>query len=143
MLEPYQVYESRAMGADAVLLIAALLDARTLRALIGLCADLGMAALAEVHAEDEVDAALGAGARLIGINNRDLRTFEVDLETTARLRARIPRDVLVIGESGIHSATDLARLRPYVDGVLVGTALVRSEHPEAAVRALLNGGISA
>jgi len=82
-------------------------------------------------------------ARLIGINNRDLRTFEVDLETTARLRARIPRDVLVISESGIHSATDLARLRPYVDGVLVGTALVRSEHPEAAVRALLNGGISA
>ncbi len=142
VLEPYQLYESRAMGADAVLLITALLDAPALRVLIALCGDLGMAALVEVHTEEEVDAALGAGTRLIGINNRDLRSFEVDLETTARLRARIPRNVLVISESGIHSAADIARLRPYVDGVLVGTVLVRTEHPEAAVRALLNGGIS-
>ncbi len=140
VLEPYQVYESRALGADALLLIAALVEAPALAALVGLCADLGMAALVEVHSEAEAAAALGAGARLIGINNRDLRTFAVDLETTARLRARLPRDVLVVSESGIHTAADVARLRPYADGVLVGTALMQSERPTAAVRALLNGG---
>jgi indole-3-glycerol phosphate synthase len=140
VLEPYQVYESRALGADALLLIAALLDLPALGALVALCADLGMAPLVEVHSEGEAEAALRAGARLIGINNRDLHTFAVDLETTARLRARLPRDVLVVSESGIHTAADVTRLRPYADAVLVGTALMQSEQPAAAVRALLNGG---
>ncbi len=140
VLEPYQVYESRALGADALLLIAALLEARALAELVELCANLGMAALVEVHSEAEAAAAVDAGARLIGINNRDLRTFAVDLETTARLRARLPRDVLVVSESGIRTAADVARLRPYADGVLVGTALMQSERPAALVRALLNGG---
>ncbi len=140
ILEAYQAYESRALGADAVLLITSLLDVAELRSLIALSESLGMAALVEVHSEEEVDAALGAGARLIGINNRDLRTFGVDLDTTARLRARIPDEVVVVSESGITGAADLARLRPHVDAVLVGTALMRSEDPEASVRALLNGG---
>jgi indole-3-glycerol phosphate synthase len=140
VLEPYQVFESRALGADAVLLIAAALDAATLRELVALCGELGMASLVEVHTAGEVDAALAGGARLVGINNRDLRTFAVDLGTTARLRPRIPPGVLVVSESGIRGAADLARLRPYVHGVLVGTALMQSEDPAAAVMALLNGG---
>ena len=141
MLEPYQIYESRAMGADAVLLITALLDLAALRTLIALCHGLGMAALVEVHTEEEVEMALGAGAGLIGINNRDLRTFEVDLQTTARLRERVPPGILVVSESGIATPADVARLRPHVDAVLVGTALMASPDPAATVRALLNGGI--
>lgn len=142
LLEPYQVYESRAMGADAVLLIAALLESPGLRTLIALCGDLGMGALVEVHTEAEVDKAVGAGARLIGINNRDLGNFAVDLETTARLRPRIPTGILVVSESGISTPADVARLRPHVDAVLVGTSLMASDDPAAMVRALLNGGIA-
>lgn len=142
ILEPYQIYESRALGADAVLLITALLDGSALRSLMALCGDLGMAALVEVHTEAEAAAALEAGAHLIGINNRDLRTFAVDLDATQRLRSAIPAGILVVSESGIHGSADLARLRPFVDAVLVGTALVRSPDPAGAVRALLNGGMT-
>ncbi len=141
VLEPYQVYESRAMGADAVLLITALLHAAALRDLVTLCHDFGMAALVEVHTAEEIGTALSAGARLIGINNRDLRTFAVELETTARLRSHIAPGVLVVSESGIAAPEDAAHLRPYVDAVLVGTALMTSDDPAAAVRALVNGGM--
>ncbi|MGH2452999.1 MAG: indole-3-glycerol phosphate synthase TrpC [bacterium] len=140
VLEPYQVYESRAMDADAVLVIAALFDLAALRDVCARCHDLGMAAFVEVHSEGEVDAAVAAGARVIGINNRDLRTFAVDLNTTARLRGRIPSGVVVVSESGIRSPADLARVRPHVDAVLVGSALMTSDNPAAAVRAFLNGG---
>jgi indole-3-glycerol phosphate synthase len=140
VLEPYQVYETRAMGADAVLLITALLEPRVLRDLVALCRDLGIDALVEVHAEEEIAAAVSAGARMIGINNRDLHTFIVDVDTTPRLRPRIPPGVLVVSESGIATPGDVARLRPHVDAILVGTALMSSDDPTAAVRALVNGG---
>lgn len=141
VLEPYQVYESRAMGADAVLLIAALLEPDVLRTLVSLCHELGMDALVEVHTDREIDAARVAGARLMGINNRDLHSFAVDLETTTRLRVHIPPGVLVVSESGIRGPADIARLKPHVDAVLVGTALMTSDDPAGAMRALLNGGV--
>lgn len=142
ILEAYQVHESRVLGADAVLLIAALLDQASLRELLVLAASLAMEALVEVHTEGEVEQALAADADLIGINNRDLRTFEVDLDTTARLRTRIPPGVLVVSESGISTPADVARVRPYADAILVGTTLMASDDPAAMIRALLNGGIT-
>lgn len=140
VLEPYQVFETRAMGADALVLIAALMDPGALPGLLALCHDLRMAAVVEVHTEEETAIAQAAGARIIGINNRDLRTFAVDVETTIRLRAGIPPGLLVISESGFQSPADVARVRPHVDAVLVGTALMASEDPAGAVRAFLNGG---
>ncbi len=137
ILEEYQVYESRALGSDAVLLIVSALDQAPLRELIILAASLGMGALVEVHTEAEVDRALAAGAEMIGINNRDLRTFKVDLETTARLRARIPARVVVVSESGIETAADVQRVcRAGIDAILVGTALMASPDPAAHLRAL-------
>lgn len=138
ILEPYQVDEARAMGADAVLLILGLLAQNELRGLIDRAEDRDMDALVEVHTKAEVDRALAAGARLIGINNRDLRTFDVSLETTERLRRLIPDGVLVVSESGITTFGDLARMRTLVDAVLVGTSLVASENPEEALRSLLS-----
>lgn len=140
VLEPYQVYETRAMGADAVLLITALLEPSVLRDLVALCRDLEMGALVEVHSEEEIAAAVSAGARMMGINNRDLHSFIVDVDTTIRLRPRVPPGVLVVSESAIATPGDVARLRPHVDAVLVGTALMSSDDPTAAVRALVNGG---
>ncbi len=140
ILEPYQVYESRAIGADAVLLIAALLDVPVLRGLIDLCADLGMAAAVDAHREVDVDRAVAAGAPAIFIHNRDVGTFAVDIGKTVRFRQRIPSGILVVSESGIGTPDDIARLRGHVDGVLVGTALMTSPNPEATVRALLAAG---
>ncbi len=140
ILEPYQVYESRAIGADAVLLIAALLDVPVLRGLIDLCADLGMAAAVDAHREVDVDRAVAAGAPAIFIHNRDVGTFAVDIGKTVRFRQRIPSGILVVSESGIGTPADIARLRGHVDGVLVGTALMTSPNPEATVRALLAAG---
>ncbi|MGQ0550719.1 MAG: indole-3-glycerol phosphate synthase TrpC [Armatimonadota bacterium] len=138
IVEDYQVYESRALGADAVLLIASLFDQPALRQLIVLAASLGMSALVEVHTEPEVVRALAADAEIIGINNRDLRSFEVDLETTARLRPCVPPGVLVVSESGIETPADVARVcRAGVDAILVGTALMASPDPGARLRALL------
>lgn len=136
-LDAYHVYEARALGADAVLLIAAVLDDRRLQELIELAGRLGMAALVEVHTEAEADRTLAAGARLVGINNRDLRTFRVDLATTERLRPRLPESVLVVSESGIDSPEDVRRVwEAGVRAVLVGSALVRSPDPEAKLRQL-------
>ncbi len=140
LLEPYQIYESRAMGADAVLLIASLLEPPALRELTALCRALVMEALVEVHTDAEIATAAAGGARIIGINNRDLRTFTVDLGLTPRLRRSIPAGILVVSESGIATPQDAARLRPHVDAVLVGTALMTSGDPTAAVRALATGG---
>lgn len=136
-LDAYHVYEARALGADAVLLIAAVLEDRQLQELIELAGRLGMAALVEVHTEAEADRALAAGARLVGINNRDLRTFRVDLATTERLRSRLPDSVLVVSESGIDSPEDVRRVwEAGVRAVLVGSALVRSPDPGAKLRQL-------
>jgi indole-3-glycerol phosphate synthase len=138
VIDPYQVYESRAARADAVLLIAAILPMDRLRELHDLAGALGMAALVEVHTEAETRSALDAGARLIGVNNRNLHDFSIDLDTTARLRAVIPADVIVVSESGIGSAADVARLRDLgVNAILVGERLMTAPDRSAAVRWLL------
>lgn len=135
MLEPYQVYEARAYGADALLLIVAALLDDTLRSLLDLTEALGMEALVEVHDEQELDRALAAGASVVGVNNRDLHTFHVDLQTSERLAARIAgceRPVLV-SESGIGSTADIERLRGHgVDAILVGEGIVTA--PDVAAR---------
>jgi len=138
VLDPYQVYEARAIGADAVLLIVSILSRAAIEDLQGLAAALGMAALVEVHAELELEQALDARPPLVGINNRNLDTLETSLEVARRLRPRIPPGVIVVGESGIEERThveEMARLG--VDAVLVGTALMRSCDPAARVRELL------
>lgn len=142
--DPYQVFQARAAGADAVLLIVAALSMEQLRDLHALARSLGMAALVEVHAEAELETALACQPTLVGINNRDLHTFRVDLATTERLARQIPPDICVVAESGIHSPADLARLamipRPGgalgVDAILVGEALVTAADVAAQVRSL-------
>jgi indole-3-glycerol phosphate synthase len=137
VLDPYQVYEAREAGADAVLLIVAALERRELASLLQATRELGMDALVEVHDEGELAMALAVGATLIGINNRDLRTFQVDLETTARLRPLIPPGVTVVAESGIQRRQDAARLAALgVDAVLVGEALVTAPDPAQKLREL-------
>lgn len=137
-VDPYQVYEARAIGADAVLLIAAVLGASALADLGALAAELGMAALAEAHTEAELDAALAVRAPLVGINNRNLDTLETSLEVTRRLRPRVPAGVTVVAESGIEHRGDVAEMeRLGVDAILVGTALMRAADPGARVRELL------
>jgi indole-3-glycerol phosphate synthase len=137
LIDEYQLWESRAMGADAVLLIVAAMNRQNLRRLVTLSGELGMCPLVEVHAEAEVEGALDAGAQLIGINNRDLRTFRVDLETTRRLKPLIPPTVAVVSESGIAGARDAALVRSWgVDAVLVGEALVSSGNPANLIEAL-------
>jgi len=138
VLEPYQVYETRAIGADAVLLIVAILEPGALRDLQGLATDLGMAALVEVHTEDELRRALDARPALLGINNRNLDTLETTLETTRRLRPRVPPGIVVVGESGVEERAHVEEMeRIGVDAVLVGTALMRSADPASRVRELL------
>ncbi|MCB9572890.1 MAG: indole-3-glycerol phosphate synthase TrpC [Kofleriaceae bacterium] len=140
LIDEYQVVEARAAGADAVLLIVAALDDATLRDLLVAAHDLGLEALVEVHDEAEADRAVAAGAELIGVNHRDLATFTIDLSLTGRLAARLPARTVLVGESGIRGADDVARLA--ADGahaVLVGEALMRAPSPGAALRALLGG----
>jgi len=138
VIDPYQLHEARAAGADAVLLIVAALDQPTLRALHEQAGQLGLDALVEVHDAAELHRALDAGARLVGVNNRDLRDFTVDVERTFALLDTIPGGVTVVSESGIASAHDLQRLRDRgVHGALVGETLMRAPDPEAALRELL------
>jgi indole-3-glycerol phosphate synthase len=140
LLDPYQLYEARAAGADAVLLIVAALNDAMLRSLLDLTHTLGMAALVEVHTADELERALAAGARIVGVNNRDLHMFTTTLETTERLAARLPGGSarpLLVSESGIVRAADVARLRDCgVDAVLVGEALVTAPDIGTRVREL-------
>ncbi len=137
ILDEIQVLESRAWGADCILLIVAALDPAGLDALLHRSRELGMDALVEVHNEEELKAALEAGADLIGINNRDLHTFEVKLETTRRLAPQIPDDVVVVAESGITARADVEELKGFgVHAVLVGEALMRSRDVAAAAREL-------
>jgi indole-3-glycerol phosphate synthase len=137
LFDPYQVYEARAAGADAILLIVAVLDDNLLADLLTLAYELGMHALVEVHDETELDRALKAEPIVIGINNRDLRNFAVDLKTTERLRPSIPDGKIVVAESGIHTAADVERLAGAgVDAILVGEALVTAEDTAAKVREL-------
>lgn len=125
-IEPYQIYEARLLGASAVLLIVALLDNNQLREFMALCSQLSLQALVEVHTLEELMRALDCGAQLIGINNRDLHTFHVDLAVTERLAGVIPNDRLVVSESGISNAHDMARVyRAGAHAVLVGETLMR------------------
>jgi indole-3-glycerol phosphate synthase len=135
--DPYQVYEARAWGASAVLLIAGILTPERLAELLELVGRQGMAALVEAHDEGEVAAAVSAGARVIGINNRDLKTFTVDINTTGRLRPLVPADRLVVSESGIATHEDMNYLRQCgVDAALIGEALMTGTE----IKHLMSGG---
>jgi indole-3-glycerol phosphate synthase len=143
VIDPYQIHEARAFGASAVLLIASLLDDRALRALSRLARDVGLDALVEVHEESEVARALDVEGAVIGINNRDLRTFAISLDTSLRLAALIPEGRLLVSESGIRGGADVDRLASAgVDAVLVGESLLRQEDVAAAVAALAEAGRS-
>ena len=134
LFDSYQVAETRAGGASAVLLITAMLGADQLRTLIRTAGDFDLDALVEVHDETELDEAIAAGATIIGVNNRNLKTFEVDLETSIRLGEKIPDDVLFVAESGIRSLEDIGRLaRAGADAVLVGERLIASGDPGRAL----------
>lgn len=127
VIDPYQIYEAKLLGADAVLLICALLDTETLRAFLQICDALGLSALVEAHDSAEVRSALAAGARVVGVNNRDLRTFAVDLNTCLQLRGQVPEDRLFVAESGIKTRQDIRALRSAgVDAALIGETLMRS-----------------
>ncbi len=138
LYDAYQVYEARAAGADAVLLIAAALDMQQLADLSALARELKMAALVEIHNQAELEAALSCRPALIGVNNRDLHTFEVNLDTCLRLRPLIPAGTLAVAESGIHTRQDVERLaQAGFDAMLVGEKLVTAVDPAAAMRDLL------
>ena len=137
IFDPYQLFESRAAGADAVLLIVAALSAGQLRELLAAAQTIWLQALVEVHDEAELETALGAGAEIIGVNHRDLRTFEVDLSLSLRLRPLVPAGRLLVAESGIEGAADVRRLKSAgFDGILVGEALLTAEDRPAKVREL-------
>lgn len=137
-LDPRQVPEARIAGADAVLVMLSLLDDPAAREMIGEARRLGMDALVEVHDETEMQRAIALGARLIGINNRDLRDLSIDLATTERL-ARFASDRILVSESGIAGRADVERLSPLVDGFLVGSSLMQASDPAQAARALIFG----
>ncbi len=137
VVDPYQVLEARACGADAVLLIVAALSPVQLTELLAATWELGLEALVEVHDEAELEVALGAGARVIGINNRDLRSFTVDLGVSERLAPRIPADRVIVAESGIQTRADVERLaRAGIDAILVGESLMTARDRRAATTAL-------
>ena len=139
IFDEYQVFESAAAGADAVLLIVAALEDELLERLRILIDELGMDALVEVHTREEMQRSIACGAKLIGVNNRNLHTFEVSLETSLSLAAEAPAGTVLISESGLNNSTDLARLRDAgYHGFLIGESLMRSENPEATLRELTN-----
>jgi indole-3-glycerol phosphate synthase len=136
-IDEYHVVEAAAHGADAILLIAAILDEAQMRGFRQLAASYGMASLVEVHDDAELDVALKSGAEIIGVNNRDLRTFEVRLETSHRLAARIPKNVTKVSESGIRDGNDVkALMGAGYDAFLVGEHLMKAADPAAALRSM-------
>lgn len=140
IVDAYQLYESRQIGADAVLIVMRILPPAQLRNLLAVARELNLAALVEVHDERELDLALQAEAGIIGINNRDLGTFTVSLDTSLRLRPRIPPSCISVAESGIRSRADVERVaQAGFDAVLVGESLLRAADPGAALRALKGG----
>lgn len=136
-VDEYMIYQAKVLGASAVLLICSLLKEGEIRDSIALCDTLGLSALVEAHDEDEVKTALNAGARVIGVNNRNLKTFSVDTENSKRLRALIPPEVLFVSESGVGSAQDVAELRAVgADAVLIGETLMRAADKHAKLAEL-------
>jgi indole-3-glycerol phosphate synthase len=138
IFDPYQVLESRAFGADAILLIVAILDPLKLQTLLGLSYELGLSCLVETHNKDEVDIAVTSGARIIGINNRDLETFKVNINTTKKLRSYIPSDRIIVSESGIKTRDDIEKLKSWgIDAVLIGETLMASQDIASTIKELL------
>jgi indole-3-glycerol phosphate synthase len=138
ILDEYQVYEARAAGADAVLLITAILEWEKLSRLLNLSRSLGMHCLVEVHDESELEIALNTGAGIIGINNRDLRTFETDLKVTERLSRLVPGDKITVSESGIKDRHDMEKLKNWnIDAVLIGESLMKSADIASAMKEFL------
>lgn len=139
-VDPYLIYEARELGASAVLLICALLGRSELEEYLGIAEELGLSALVEAHDEEEVGRAAEVGARLIGVNNRDLKSFSVNMENSIRLRAAAPDNCLFIAESGVRTPADTRALRTVgVDGILVGEALMRAENKAELLQALRKG----
>jgi indole-3-glycerol phosphate synthase len=137
MIDPWQVYESRVMGADCILLIVAALEVDRLQELEGLAQELGLDVLVEVHDESELEVALATGASMIGVNNRNLRTFRTDLEVSERLRPMIPASRIMVTESGIHTRQDVLRLQQAnIGAFLVGEAFMRAQEPGEALQSL-------
>lgn len=137
IIDPYMIYEAKLLGASCVLLIAALLDTETIRAYKAICDELGLSALVEAHDEQEIESAIRAGARMIGVNNRDLKTFTVDIHNSTRLRGLVPKEILFVAESGIKTAEDIQILREAgVNGVLIGETLMRSDDKAGMLNSL-------
>lgn len=136
-IDEYMIYQAKAYGAAAVLLICAILDDETLKAYLSLTRDLGLDALVEAHDENELVRAVKAGAKIIGVNNRDLRTFQVDMNNSIRLRKLAPPDLVFVSESGIRTSGDIKQLyENQVDAVLIGETLMRSEDKKAMLESL-------
>lgn len=134
-VDEYQIYEAKVMGADAVLLICALLDTDTIRKYLEICDTLGISALVETHDEKEIAFAVAAGARLIGVNNRNLKDFSVNFENAKRLCEKIPKEAVFVAESGVKGEEDVRSLCGIgADAVLMGEALMRAEYPEETLR---------
>lgn len=139
-VDVYQIYEAKILGASAVLLICAILDKDTIAKWIKVCDSLGLSALVEAHTKEEVYMALDAGARIVGVNNRNLKDFTVDLNTCKNLRALVPENIIFVGESGISTAEDIKELKEAkVDAVLIGETLMRADDKTEAL-SKLNGG---
>ncbi len=127
VVDAYQIYEARVIGASAILLISEITTSETLKEYIELAHSLGLAALVEAHTEEELQKAVGAGAEIVGVNNRNLKNFHVDFSTTRRLRNLVPKDIIFIAESGVKDAEDIQTLREIgIDGVLIGETLMKS-----------------
>ncbi len=140
VIDEYMIYEAKVINADIVLLICALLDAATLKRYIGICHMLGLSALVEVHDEDEMQQAIQAGARVIGVNNRNLKDFTVDIGNSIRLRSLAPKEILFVAESGISTPQDINELkRAKVNGALIGEAFMRSDNKKEMLE-FLDGG---
>lgn len=136
-VDTYMIYEAKLLGASAVLLICSILKEAQIKAFIGICDELGLSALVEAHDENEVHMALWAGARIIGVNNRNLKDFSVDTGNSRRLRALIPQEVLFVSESGVRNAEDVEKLREIgADAVLIGETLMRAPDKKAKLQEL-------
>lgn len=142
-IDEYQIYQSKVLGADAILLICSLLETEVLKKYISICDSLGLSALVEAHDGDEINSAIEAGARIIGVNNRNLKDFTVDLSNSKKLRPSIPKDIFFVAESGILNVDDaLSLIRSGADALLIGEAMMRSTDKRAFIEEIKKGGIS-
>ena len=138
IIDEYQIYQAKVMGADCILLICALLSLEQIKNYLSICDELGLSVLVETHDEEEIKRAVLAGARMIGVNNRNLKTFEVDIHNSEKLRKFVPKDIIFIAESGIHSNKEIQILRKAgVNAVLIGESLMKSRDKKAALEELL------